>query len=152
METSATPGRVSGGDGEDGSSPRSGTFLGGNGGAVEEWLQSYTMEMPMFYLLEEPQQSALTAVALSAAAPAVEAVTGTRVFPAVSSEGVAEASTSSAGAASAAVTAAAPATGGTVFLTASMGRGGQGAPFCRWNSGIDGGTSDQQYCFLGCTN
>ena len=46
---------------------------------------------------------------------------GTRVFPAVSSKGVAEALASSAGAASAAVPAAAPATGGTVFPTASVG-------------------------------
>ena len=37
--------------------------------------------MPMFSLLEGPQQSAPTAVALAAAAPAAEAMTGTRVFP-----------------------------------------------------------------------
>ena len=37
-----------GGDGEDGSSPLSETFFGGDGGAVEEWLQSDNMEMPMF--------------------------------------------------------------------------------------------------------
>ena len=43
------------------------------------------------------------------------------MFPAVSSEGVAEAPTSSAGAALVAVPAAAPATGGTVFPTASVG-------------------------------
>ena len=48
---------------------------------------------------EEPQQSAPTEVALAAAAPAVAAVTGARVFPAVSSKGVAEAPASSAGAA-----------------------------------------------------
>ena len=60
-------------------------------------------------------------MALAAAASAAEAVTGTRVFPAVSSKGVAEMPASSAGAASAAVSAAAPATGGTVFPTASVG-------------------------------
>ena len=70
---------------------------------------------------EEPQQSAPTEVALVAAAPAVAAVTGARVFPAVSSKGVAEPPALSAGAASAAVPAAAPATGGTVFPTASVG-------------------------------
>ena len=46
-----------------------------------EWLQSENMEMPMFLLLEGPQQSAPTAVALAAAAPAAEAMTGTHVFP-----------------------------------------------------------------------
>ena len=76
--------------------------------------------MPMFSLLEGPQQSAPTAVALAAAAPAAEAMTGTRVFPDVSSKGVAEAPTSSAGAASAAVPTPVPATGGTVFPTTSM--------------------------------
>ena len=75
----------------------------------------------MFSLSEGPQQSAPTAVALAAAAPVAEVMTGTRVFPAVSSKGVAEAPASSAGAASAAVPAAAPATGGTVFPTASVG-------------------------------
>ena len=76
----------------------------------------------MFSLLEGPQQSApTTAVALAAAAPAAEAMTGTRVFPDVSSKGVAEAPTSSAVAAWAAVPAAAPATGGTVFPTAPVG-------------------------------
>ena len=60
-------------------------------------------------------------MALAAAAPAAAAVTGTRIFPAVSSKGVTEAPASSAGAASAAVPAAAPATGGTVFPTASVG-------------------------------
>ena len=85
----------------------------------------------MFFVSEGPQQSAPTVVALAAAAPAGEAVTGTSVFPAVSSKGVAEALTSSASAASAAVPAAAPATGGTVFPTALVGGGGQGALFCR---------------------
>ena len=91
METRDAPGEGSGGDKEDGSGPLSGTFFGGDGGTVEEWLQPDNMEMPMFSLLEGPQQSAPTAVALAAAAPAAEAVTGTRVFPAVSSKGVAEA-------------------------------------------------------------
>ena len=89
--------------------------------AFEEWFQSDDMKMPMFSLSEGPQQSALTVVALAATAPAAEAVTGTRVFPAASSKGVAEAPASSAGAASAAVPAAAPATGGTVFPNASLG-------------------------------
>ena len=89
--------------------------------AFEEWLQSDIMEMPMFSQSEGPQQSAPTAVTLAAAASAAEAVTGTRVFPAVSSNGVAEAPASSAGAALAAVRAAAPATGGTVFSTGSVG-------------------------------
>ena len=87
----------------------------------EQWLQSDNMEMPMFFPSEGPQQSAPTAVTLAAAAPAAEAVTGTRVFPAVSSKGVAEAPASSAGAALVAVPAAVPATGGTVFPTASVG-------------------------------
>ena len=89
--------------------------------AFEEWFQSDNMEMPMFSQSEGPQQSAPTAVTLAAAAPAAEEVTGTRVFPAVSSKGVAEAPAPSAGAALAAVPAAAPATGGTVFPTASVG-------------------------------
>ena len=90
--------------------------------AFEEWLQSDNMEMPMFSHLEGPQQPAPTAVTLAAAAPASEAVTGTRVFPAVSSKGVAESPVSSAGAALAAVVPAVePATGGTVFPTASVG-------------------------------
>ena len=110
-----------GGDGEDGSSPLSETFFGGDGGAVEEWLQSDNMERPMLSLSEGPQQSTPTAVALAATAPAAEAVTGTSVFPALSSKGAAETPTSSMGAASAAVPAAAPPTGGTVFPTASMG-------------------------------
>ena len=75
----------------------------------------------MFSLSKGPQQSAPTAVALAAEAPAAEAVTGTRVFPALSLKGVAEAPASSAGAASAAVPAAALVTGGTVFSTASVG-------------------------------
>ena len=77
--------------------------------------------MPMFSLSEGPQQSARTAVVVATTAPAAEAVTGTSVFPAVSSKGVAETPTSSMGAASAAVPAAAPPTGGTVFPTASVG-------------------------------
>ena len=75
----------------------------------------------MFSQSEGPQQSEPTAVTLAAAAPGAEAVTGTRVVPAVSSKGVAEAPASSAGAALAAVPAAAPATGGTVLPTASVG-------------------------------
>ena len=75
----------------------------------------------MFSLSEGPQQSAPTAVALAATAPAAEAVTGTSVFPAVTSKGVAETPTSSMGAASAAVPVAAPPTDGTVFPTASVG-------------------------------
>ena len=89
--------------------------------AFEEWLQLDSMEKSMFSQSGGPQQSAPTAVTLAAAAPAAEAVTGTRVFPAVSSKGVAEAPASSAGLALAAVPAAAPATGGTVFPTASVG-------------------------------
>ena len=89
--------------------------------AFEEWFQSDNMEMPMFSQSEGPQQSAPTAATLAAAAPAAEAVTGTRVFSAVSSKGVAEAPASSAGAALAAVLAAAPATGDTVLPTASVG-------------------------------
>ena len=46
-----------------------------------EWLQSENVEMPIFPLLEGPQQSAPTAMALAAEAPAAEAMTGTRVFP-----------------------------------------------------------------------
>ena len=53
--------------------------------------------------------------------PATEVVTGTSVFPAVSSKGVAETPPSSMRAASAAKPAAAPPTGGTVFPTASVG-------------------------------
>ena len=54
-------------------------------------------------------------------APATEAVPDTSVFPAASSKAVAEAPTSSAGPASTAIPAAAPATGGTVFPTTSVG-------------------------------
>ena len=61
--------------------PLSVTFFGGDDGAVEEWLQSDRMGMPMFSLSEGPQQSARTAVALAAAASAAETMTGTRVFP-----------------------------------------------------------------------
>ena len=118
--------------------------------ASEQWLQSDNMEMPMFSPSEGPQQSAPTAVTLAAAAPAAKTMTGTRVFPAVSSKGVAEAPASSAGAALVAVPAAAPATGGTVLPTASVGGGGQGALFCRWNSGIDGGPGNRRYCSLRC--
>ena len=100
---------------EGASSPLSEPFFGG---AVQEWFQSENVEMPMFSLLEKPQQSAPTA---AAAAPAAEAMTGTRVFPDVLSEDVAEAPTSSVGAAPATEPAAAPATGGTVFPTASVG-------------------------------
>ena len=114
--------------------------------AFEEGLQWDNMEMPIFSQSEGPQQSAPTAVTLATAAPAAEAVTVIRVFPAVSSKGVAEAPASSADAALAAVPAAAPATGGTVFPTASV--GGQGARFCRWNSGIDGGPGNRRYCSL----
>ena len=106
--------------------------------------------MPRFSQSEGPQQSAPTAVTLAVAAPAAEAVTGTRVSPAVSSKGVAEAPASSAGAALAAVPAAAPVTGGTVFPTASVRGGHQGARFCRWKSGIDGGPGNRQYCSLRC--
>ena len=80
----------------------------------------------MFSLLEGPQQSAPTAVALAATAPAVEAVSGTSVFPAVSSKGVAETPTSSMGAASAAVPAAAP-----CFPHCVGGGDGQVALFCK---------------------
>ena len=84
-----------GGDGEDASSPISETCFGGDGGTVQEWFQSENVEMPVFSLLEGPQQSApTTAVALAAAAPAAEVMTGTRVFPDVSSKGVAEPPTS----------------------------------------------------------
>ena len=110
-----------GGDREDRSSPLSETFFGGDGGAIQEWFQSESVEMPMFFLLEGPQQSAPTALTLAAAVPAAEAMTGTRVFPDMSSQGVVEAPTSSAGAAPAAEPVAAPATGGTVFPTASVG-------------------------------
>ena len=64
---------------------------------------------------------------LAAAAPAAEAMTGARVSPDVSSDGVAEAPTLSADAAPAAEPAAAPAPGGTVFPNASV-RGAARAP------------------------
>ena len=98
------------------------TFFGGDGGAVEEWFQSGNMEMPMFSLSEGPQQSTPTAVALAAIAPAAEAVTGSSVFPAVSSKGVAETPTSSMAVASAAVPAAAPSTGDTAAPNALVER------------------------------
>ena len=47
----------------------------------EAWLQSENVEMPMFPVLEGPQQSAPTAVALAAEAPAAKVMTDTRVFP-----------------------------------------------------------------------
>ena len=50
-------------------------------GAELECLQPENVEMPMFPLLEGPQQSALTAVALAAEAPASEVMTDTRAFP-----------------------------------------------------------------------
>ena len=46
-----------------------------------ECLQPENVEMPMFPLLEGPQQSAPTAVALAAEAPAAEVMTDIRVFP-----------------------------------------------------------------------
>ena len=46
----------------------------------EAWLQSENVEMPTFPLLEGPQQSAPTAVALAAKAPAAKVMTDTRVF------------------------------------------------------------------------
>ena len=46
-----------------------------------ECLQPENAKMPMFPLLEGPQQSAPTAVALAAEAPATEVMTDTRVFP-----------------------------------------------------------------------
>ena len=46
-----------------------------------ECLQPENVEMPMSPLLEGPQQSAPTAVALAAEAPATEVITDTRVFP-----------------------------------------------------------------------
>ena len=46
-----------------------------------EWRQSDNVEMPMFPMLEGSQQSAPTAMALAAEAPAAEVMTGTRVFP-----------------------------------------------------------------------
>ena len=78
--------------------------------------------MPTFSLSEGPQQSTPTAVAIAATAPAAEAVTGTSVFPAVSSKGVAETPTSSMSVASAAVPAAALSTGDTAAPDASVER------------------------------
>ena len=71
--------------------------------AFEEWLHSDKMEVPTFSLSEEQRQQPPTRTAITVAA----VVTGTRVFPAVSSKGVAKVLASSAGAASAAVPAAA---------------------------------------------
>ena len=45
-----------------------------------EWPQSETVEMPMFPLLEGPEQSAPTTMALAAEAPAAEVMTDTRAF------------------------------------------------------------------------
>ena len=50
-------------------------------GTELEWRQSENVVIPVFPLLEGPQQSALTAVALAAEAPAAEVMNGTRVFP-----------------------------------------------------------------------
>ena len=86
---------------------------------LEEWRRSENMESSIFSLSEGPHQSEPTAVAFAATAPAAEAVTGTSVFPAVSSKGVTKTPTSSMGVASASVPAAAPTTGGTVFPDAS---------------------------------
>ena len=47
----------------------------------EAWLQSETVDRPMFPLLEGPEPSAPTTVALAAEAPAAEVTTDTRVFP-----------------------------------------------------------------------
>ena len=47
----------------------------------EAWLQSENVEMPMFPLLEGPEQLAPTTVALAAEASAAEVMTDTRVFP-----------------------------------------------------------------------
>ena len=73
---------------------------------LEEWHRSENMKMSMFSLSEGPQQSEPTAVAFAATAPAADAVTGTSVFPAVSSKDVTKTPTSSMGVASAAVPAA----------------------------------------------
>ena len=89
---------------------------------LEEWRRSENMEMSMFSMSEGLQQSEPTAVAFAATAPAAEAVTGTSVFPAVSSKGVTKTPTSSMGVASAAVPAAAPTTGDTVISDASVER------------------------------
>ena len=71
-----------GGDGEDASSPLPEPFFGG---AVQKGFQSENVEMPMFSLLEGPQQSA--PVAEPGAAPA----TGGTVFPTASVGGAARA-------------------------------------------------------------
>ena len=89
---------------------------------LEKWRRSENMEMSIFSLSEGPQQSEPTAAAFAATAPAAEAVTGTIVFPAVSSKGVTKTPTSSMGEASAAVPAAAPTTGGNVFPDTSVER------------------------------
>ena len=87
----------------------------------EQWLPSGDMKMPMFSLSEGPQQSAPTEGALAAAAPAAEAVTSTRVSPAASSKGVAEAPGSSAvAAASEEILVVEPAISGTVPSAASI--------------------------------
>ena len=80
-------------------------------------------------------------------------MTGTRVFPDVLSEGVAEAPTSSASAAPAAEPAAAPATGGTVFPTASVG-GAARAPASADETvaSSGGGTVDRRYYCPGCVD
>ena len=46
-----------------------------------EWRQSETVDMPMSPLLQGPEQSAPTTVALAAESPAAEVTTDTRVFP-----------------------------------------------------------------------
>ena len=46
-----------------------------------EWSQSETVQMPMFPLLEGPEQSAPTTVTLAAEAPAAEVMTDTSVLP-----------------------------------------------------------------------
>ena len=47
----------------------------------EAWPQSETVDRPISPLLEGPEQSAPTTVALTAEAPAAEVTTDTRVFP-----------------------------------------------------------------------
>ena len=109
-----------GGDEEEENGPLSETVFGGDDGAVEERLQSDNMEMPLFSLSEGPQQSAPTAVALAAAAPAAEAVTGTSVFP-TASVGMMAGAPAAAGTRVAALTAA-PSTGDTAAPDASVER------------------------------
>ena len=104
----------------------------------------------MFSQSEGSQQSAPTAVTLVATAPTDEAVTGTHVFPAVSSKGVAEAPASSANAALAAVHAAAPATGGTVFPTASVGGAARAPASADEIAALTAAPEDQRYCSLHC--